>query len=67
MDWPEENPLVVDAERNHHNTSDHSHEKALVFPDSVSTTALYTPIWRPLAHPLVRGQISKRIDRPPMT
>jgi hypothetical protein len=66
IDLPGERQSVSEAERAHHNTADHSHEKAYAFPQSASTAVSSTSIWRALAHPLIRGRIAARIDRPPM-
>lgn len=66
IDFPGERQSASEAESVHHNTADHSHEKAYVFPQSASTAVSSASIWRALAHPLIRGRIAARIDRPPM-
>lgn len=60
-------PLTTsDASHAHHNSADHSHDKAHALPLKLSIHLPEAPIWRPLTHPLDAGWVVFRLDRPPM-
>lgn len=50
----------------HHNSADHSHDKAHALPAQLALAQTATPVWRALAHPLAPGRLVFRLDRPPM-
>ena len=55
-----------EATHAHHNSADHSHDKAHALPALLAITQTATPVWWSLAHPLVPGHLMFRLDRPPM-
>lgn len=50
----------------HHNSADHSHDKAHALPAQLALAQTASPVWWALAHPLSPGRLVFWLDRPPM-
>lgn len=65
-DAPDAHSPAGEAGHPHHNSADHSHDKAHALPFMPGIHLPVVPVWRPLAHPLDAGWLGFRLDRPPM-
>lgn len=59
-------PAGSDVVHVHHNSADHSHDKAHALPTRLTLAQTAAPVWWALAHPLAPGRMVFRLDRPPM-
>lgn len=56
----------ADGAHAHHNSADHSHDKAHALPAQLALAQTAAPVWWALAHRLAPGRLVFRLDRPPM-